>query len=87
MELQLKNPDALLNEAVANLIRSCVPNVKDPKALFSATFITLYKKGTSEDWLINAECPKCQTVTDVSISVESLAKMGVGEYNGYFKRS
>ena len=35
-------------EAVANLIRSCVPNVKRPKALFSATLMhywDCYKEG------------------------------------------
>ena len=33
----LKNPDALLNgEAVASLIKSCVPDIKDPKKMFSA---------------------------------------------------
>ena len=80
-ELQLKNPDALLNgEAVANLIKSCVPNVKEPKALFSADVdaLLIAIRGASGGDLVevNAECPKCQTVTDVSISVEeSLAKM------------
>ena len=36
-ELMLKNPDALLNgDAVASLIKSCLPAVQQPKSLFSA---------------------------------------------------
>lgn len=80
-ELQLKNPDALLNgEAVANLIKSCVPSIKDPKKLFSAdvdALLIAIRGASGGDTVdINAECPLCQTVTEIGISVEeSLSTM------------
>ena len=80
-ELVLKNPDALLNgEAVATLIRSCVPEVKQPKKLFSADVdaLLIAIRGASGGDLVevNAECPECKTITNVNISVEeSLSSM------------
>jgi hypothetical protein len=80
-ELLLKNPDALLNgEAVANLIHSCVPEVKNARDLYSADvdalLIAIRGASGGDDVDVAAECPKCQTITDVQISVtESLAQM------------
>ena len=80
-ELMLKNPDALLNgEAVANLIKSCVPEIKDPKSMFSADVdaLLIAIRGASGGDLVEvqAECPLCNTTTSVNVSVEeSLAKM------------
>lgn len=80
-ELLLKNPDALLNgEAVANLIHSCVPEVKNARELYSADvdalLIAIRGASGGDDVDVAAECPKCQTITDVQISVtESLAQM------------
>ena len=80
-ELLLKNPDALLNgEAVASLIHSCVPEVKNARELFSADvdalLIAIRGASGGDDVDIAAECPKCQTITDIQISVtESLSQM------------
>ena len=80
-ELVLKNPDALLNgEAVATLIKSCVPEIKQPKLLFSADVdaLLIAIRGASGGDLVevNAECPKCKEITNVNISVEeSLSTM------------
>lgn len=80
-ELHLKNPDALLNgEAVANLIKSCVPEIKDPKSMFSADIdaLLIAIRGASGGDLVevNAECPECSTTTMINVSVEeSLAQM------------
>ena len=80
-ELLLKNPDALLNgEAVANLIHSCVPEVKNARELYSADvdalLIAIRGASGGDDVDVAAECPKCRTITDVQISVtESLAQM------------
>ena len=80
-ELVLKNPDALLNgEAVATLIKSCVPDIKNPKKLFSADVdaLLIAIRGASGGDLVevNAECPECKTITNVNISVEeSLSTM------------
>ena len=75
-EMQLKNPDALLNgEAVSNLIKSCVPNVKEPKKLMSADvdalLIAIRGASGGDEVEVSATCEKCQTVTDVTISVEN----------------
>ena len=80
-ELLLKNPDALLNgEAVANLIKSCVPEVKDPKKMFSADVdaLLIAIRGASGGDIVEvqAECPECSTNTSVNVSVdESLSAM------------
>ncbi len=80
-ELHLKNPDALLNgEAVANLIKSCVPEIKDPKSMFSADIdaLLIAIRGASggDSVEVNAECPECSETSTVTISVEeSLARM------------
>ena len=75
-ELMLKNPDALLNgEAVASLIKSCVPDIKDPKKMFSADvdalLIAIRGASGGDDVEVQATCPECETITDVTISVEA----------------
>ncbi len=88
-ELLLKNPDALLNgEAVANLIKSCVPEIKEPKKMFSADVdaLLIAIRGASGGDIVEvkAECPLCSTSTSVNVSVdESLSAMQTleDEYN------
>ena len=63
-ELILKNPDALLNgEALIEVLKSCVPGVKDPKALLSNdidALITAVRFATFNDSLeTSLHCPKC----------------------------
>ncbi len=75
-ELMLKNPDALLNgEAVASLIKSCVPDIKQPKKMFSADvdalLIAIRGASGGDDVEIQATCPECETITDITISVEA----------------
>jgi hypothetical protein len=80
-ELLLKNPDALLNgEAVASLIHSCVPEVKNARELYSADvdclLIAIRGASGGDDVDVAAQCPVCETTTDVTVSVsESLTKM------------
>lgn len=64
-ELILKNPDALLNgEALVEVIRSCVPAVKNPKALLSNdidAIITAIRYATFNDKLeTEMTCPSCK---------------------------
>ena len=66
-ELILKNPDALLNgEALVEVIKSCVPAVKNPKALLSNdidALITAIRYATFNDKLeTELACPKCEHV-------------------------
>jgi hypothetical protein len=63
-ELILKNPDALLNgEALIEVIRSCVPGVKNPRVLLSNdidALITAIRYATFDDSLeTNLHCPAC----------------------------
>jgi len=88
-ELLLKNPDALLNgEAVANLIKSCVPEIKEPKKMFSADvdalLIAIRGASGGDTVEVKAECPLCSSSTSVNVSVdESLSAMQTleDEYN------
>ena len=75
-EMQLKNPDALLNgEAVSNLIKSCVPDIKQPKKMLSADvdalLIAIRGASGGDEVEVAATCPKCENVTDIVVSVES----------------
>jgi hypothetical protein len=75
-EMMLKNPDALLNgEAVSNLIKSCVPQVKDPIKLLSADvdaiLIAIRGASAGDDVEVNAECPKCKETSHVTVSIDS----------------
>jgi hypothetical protein len=63
-ELILKNPDALLNgEALIEVLSSCVPAVKDPRALLANdidTLITAIRYATFDDKLeTSLKCPEC----------------------------
>ncbi len=63
-ELALKNPDALLNgEALVEVIRSCVPAIKNPRILLTNdidALITAIRYATFDDSLETAlTCPKC----------------------------
>lgn len=65
-ELLLKNPDALLNgEALVEIIKSCVPAVKNPKILLTNdvdALITAVRLATYNDSLeTEIKCPKCDT--------------------------
>jgi hypothetical protein len=63
-ELALKNPDALLNgEALIEVLTSCVPAVKQPRALLTNdidALITAIRYATYNDALeTTLKCPKC----------------------------
>lgn len=63
-EMTLKNPDALLNgEALIEVLTSCVPAVKQPRALLTNdidALITAIRYATYNDSLeTDLKCPKC----------------------------
>lgn len=63
-ELSLKNPDALLNgEALIEVLTSCVPAIKNPRALLTNdidALITAVRYATYNDSLETIiNCPKC----------------------------
>ena len=74
-ELILKNPDALLNgEALIEVLKSCVPGVKDPKALLSNdidALITAVRFATFNDSLeTSLHCPKCGAENTIKLDLQ-----------------
>ena len=80
-ELLIKNPDALLNgEAIVEIIKSCVPNVKQPKKLLSndidAMLIAVRHASYGDDIDLDATCPECGHDNHVTINItQSLSGM------------
>ena len=80
-ELLIKNPDALLNgDAIIDIVKSCVPNVKDPKKLLSndidAMLIAIRHASYGEDIDLDAVCPECDANNHVSVNMtQSLSGM------------
>jgi len=74
-ELLMKNPDALLNgEAVIQVIKSCIPNVKDASKMLSADVDTLLVaiQGATfgDDLEVTGTCDKCSSEARGIASVE-----------------
>ncbi len=81
-ELILKNPDALLNgEALVEVIRSCVPSVKNPKLLLTNdvdALITAIRYATFNDSLeTELSCPQCKHASifklDLQYSLDNMS--------------
>lgn len=63
-EITTKTPDALFNgTAVVDLIKSCIPNIKDPWQISSvdldAVLIAIRAASGGNDFEIDSVCPKC----------------------------
>ena len=74
-ELILKNPDALLNgEAIIEVIKSCVPAVKNPKVLLSNdidAIITAIRHASFGDSLESTLlCPKCEKENTFTLDLQ-----------------
>lgn len=82
-EVIMKNPDALLNgEAVVQVIKSCIPNVKQPRKMLSSdidVLLVAIQGATQGDNVeVSAKCPKCNEDKIGVASVESaLSSMAV----------
>lgn len=75
-EVFMKNPDALLNgEAVASLINSCVPCVKDPMRMFTVdidTLLVAIRGASSGDSVeVSSTCPACGHVQEFAVSIDA----------------
>jgi hypothetical protein len=75
-EMIMKNPDALLNgEAVSEVVKSCVPNVKNVKRMMSSDvdvlLVAIQGATYGDDIDIKATCPKCNQEQEVVASVEA----------------
>ncbi len=84
-ETLMKNPDALLNgEAVAQVIASCVPNVKKPRRLLNgdveALLVAIQGATFGDDIDIKSKCPSCTSeVTGVASIEAALETMAILE--------
>ena len=86
-EITSKTPDALFNgTAVVEIIKSCVPNIKDPWAIPSIDLdpilvaIRAASNGNILD--IDSTCPSCSEEASYSINlVGLLGKLEVGNYD------
>lgn len=90
-EVILKNPDALLNgEAVAHVIMSCVPAVKNPRKMISndieALLVAIQGASRGDSVEVTGKCPECGEICTSTASVESaLETMSVLEETYSFK--
>lgn len=74
-ELLLKSPDSLLNgQSVANIIKSCAPNIKNAFNLSVAdieAILLAIKQVTYGDQIdYETTCPNCKTVNEFGTSIE-----------------
>lgn len=90
-EITTRTPDALFNgTAVTELIRSCVPNIKDPWAVNSsdldAVLISIKAASGTENLDLDSVCPKCQTETSYGVNlVGILSSLKPGDYDALFE--
>lgn len=75
-EMIMKNPDALLNgEAVAQVIKSCVPSVIKPRQLVSndidALLIAIQGATNGDDLDVTTPCPNCGEEAGGIASIEA----------------
>jgi hypothetical protein len=90
-EITTKTPDALYNgTAMAELIKSCVPSIKDPWQINSmdldAVLIGIRAAAGGSDLEIESTCPACEDYGKYGINlVNMLAQMRPGDYENEFK--
>lgn len=76
-EITVRTPDALFNgSAVADVIKSCVPAIKDPWKINSidldAILIAIRVASTGDDMEIESECPACKNEAKYSVNLVSM---------------
>jgi len=86
-EITVRTPDSLYNgSAVADLIKSCVPNIKDPWRLnandLDAVLIAIRAAGGQENLEISTTCPKCTNEATYNINlVAILSQLKQADYD------
>lgn len=76
-ELTLKTPDALMNgEGMANVIKSCCPNIKDPWSIpasdLDAIFIAIRLASYGQGMDITTTCPHCESHNEHTVDLNVL---------------
>jgi hypothetical protein len=85
-EITSKTPDALFNgTAVVEIIKSCVPDIRDPWAILStdldAILIAIRSAAQGNEMEIESECPSCKEVATYAINlIGILQTMKPGDY-------
>ncbi len=85
-EITSRTPDALFNgSAMAELIKSCIPDINDPWAIsstdFDAILVAIKAAANGNNMEITSICPSCQEVADYTINLAGLlASMKAGDY-------
>lgn len=86
-EITVRTPDALYNgSAVADLIKSCVPAIKDPWKLNStdldAVLIAIRAAGGQDTLEVSTTCPKCQDESTYGINlIAILSELKQADYD------
>ena len=73
-EISSKTPDALYNgTAMADIIKSCIPDIKDPWAINSidldAVLIAIRSAAGGDAMSISSECPSCKEVAEYGVNL------------------
>lgn len=74
-ELALKNPDALLSgQAILDVIKSCIPSVKNPKKLLHCDIETLlvgiHHASYGDTLTLKVTCPECKHQNTYELSLD-----------------
>ena len=78
-DITSKTPDAVFNgHATANIIRSCVPNIKDPWKINSIDLdyilVSIRIASNGETMDIESKCPECQEDSDYGVDLLTILK-------------
>ena len=73
-EISAKTPDALYNgTAMVDIIKSCIPDIKDPWAINSidldAILIAIRSAAGGNEMSVASECPNCKELAEYSVNL------------------
>lgn len=86
-EITLRTPDALFNgTAVADVIKSCIPNIKDPWQLttsdLDAVLIGIRAAGGDNTIDVSTTCPSCKETNTYGVNLLNvLTTLKLGDYD------
>lgn len=86
-EVTIKTPDALFNgSAISDLMKSCVPNIKDPWRVNSidldAILIAIRAASTGSNLDVDSNCPECKENSTFGVNlINVLATISAPDYN------